>query len=186
MSGARFQRRLFGATPATKAPSSVLPGGGKGWGKEHLIQAATKEFLEFALDGIAYWKGIDAANKDAKERVMRAARGCRAGVPDFEVAWKRPDGTTLLIGIEMKSRDGSMSSDQRAIRAEITDLAGGFYHVCRNTFEVEAVLREHGLPIKARHLAFGLLKEPATASAAAKVRAKPAAKAAPRAKGNGR
>ncbi len=143
------QKALFGVLP------SSVRGRRKGWGPEHRLQKSFADYFAYAVGGTAYWTGVDAANKDAKERIMRARRGIRPGVGDFQVL-ARGRGGPVFIMFDAKTETGRMSDNQKIIKREV-EASGGYYYIVRNTFEIEQKLIEHGIPVRARHLGPGPL-----------------------------
>lgn len=125
---------------------------------EHRLQMGVAEYLRAALPPEVWWSSIDMANaKDALTGAIRKARGAVAGIPDVLLCH-----AGKLIGIEIKTETGRLSPAQ-IVQHQRMRVAGAAIYVVRNSYDVEAVLREEGIPVRARHLALGIMRETAAA-----------------------
>lgn len=114
---------------------------------EHDLQMKVAQFLDWALPRDVWYSAIDHANaRDALTGAIRVARGAKRGLPDIIMCVKG-----RLVGFELKSLRGTVSPAQLACHVGIR-RAGGEVYVVRDSFEVEAVLREMGVQLNGRHL----------------------------------
>lgn len=113
---------------------------------EHVIQCATARFLDLAFEGLpgALWFAVPNGGKRHKTVAQKLKKeGVKAGVYDIYILY-----TSQTYFIEMKARRGSRSEEQKQF-AEKAIAAGAICTVCRSVEQVEAFLREHGIPLKA-------------------------------------
>lgn len=117
---------------------------------EHALQVAVAQYLTLALRPPVLWTALDAgAGKMSKAAAgKRKARGVRAGWPDLLVMMPSLAGRTQVIGIELKSKAGSLSLVQRARKIDF-QVANAVYLTARSVEEVESILREREIPLHA-------------------------------------
>ena len=112
--------------------------------EEDDLQRAVVEYLRWALPADAEYYHIPNGGK----RPLREARrlvglGLRAGMPDLGFVWR---GRALFI--ELKTRDGTASAAQLQMHRKLT-YCGCPVAVCRSVPQVEAWLRDQGIPLTA-------------------------------------
>jgi hypothetical protein len=109
---------------------------------EHALQRACAKYLTRALPADAVWTAIDpgAETLDLEEGANRKARGVQAGWPDLVVLWRG-----VLHGIELKSKTGRLSLEQKKVAAAIL-AANGRYRLIRTVQALADVLALWGLP----------------------------------------
>jgi len=111
---------------------------------EDALQIAVADFLRVALLPGTPWTSIEHAGRMTPQQgAVRKAKGVRRGLPDL-IIWN--DGATHCI--ELKTKTGVQSAEQRAFQSEITDQ-GACYRVCRSVEDVETALREWRIPFRA-------------------------------------
>jgi hypothetical protein len=100
-------------------------------------------YLDCALPVDAFWTSIDSAGRGPIAGARMKRRGVKRGLPDILVIWHN------TIWIELKSKAGRLSVEQKAFR-DLVVIAGAGYAVCRSTDEVEWALLRFGIPLRAR------------------------------------
>lgn len=112
---------------------------------EHKLQIAVTNYLHFSLPSDATWFAVpNGGLRNLKTAQKLKAEGVRPGVADIIVVWKG-----RAIGLELKAPKGSQSKAQKEW-AEMFQLAGGVYRVCKSVDEVETFLDMLGVPMRAR------------------------------------
>lgn len=102
---------------------------------EQTVQRAIVKYLRHALPADVWWTAVNPVPSKSKAVAgMSKAMGLRAGAPDFVFCIKG-----RFVGIEVKAPTGSMSSEQRAARKQIT-LSGGVFHTVRSLVEVDGIM----------------------------------------------
>lgn len=113
---------------------------------EHRFQASLREYLDLAIPrgGPVVWTSIDAGGKSsAMEAGQKIARGVRSGWPDTLFFY---EGRAYVI--ELKWGDNTLDKRQQRVREEILTSKVPFA-VAYSIEEVEAILREWGIPLRA-------------------------------------
>lgn len=117
---------------------------------EDTIQAAVSQFLDAALPSTAWWTATANGawlGGDKRRRMIQAARmkrtGVKSGTPDIIICHEG-----RFLAIELKAKGGKMSEAQMIAEDAITAAGGGFA-VCRSVQDVETVLRDWLVPLKA-------------------------------------
>jgi len=120
---------------------------------EQALHLAVAAYLRVALRPPTYWTTIDhGAGKMTKAAAgLRKQRGVQAGIADLLVV--HPMGLTysdgaLVVWIELKAGRGDQSIPQVAFEKQMW-ACGCQYYVARSVDEVEAVLRQMGIPLHA-------------------------------------
>lgn len=132
---------MSGVITATLAVRAPVPRAHE----EDDLQRAVMQFLDLALpaDGIAY-----AVPNGGKRSPRTAARfkgmGLKAGIPDIAVIYR---GRAAFV--ELKAKRGVMSVAQKAMQRRLI-YCGAEVCLCRSVADVEASLRECGIPLRAR------------------------------------
>lgn len=113
---------------------------------EETLHRAVATYLAVALPSRALWWSTanQRGTRSRWEMGLLKALGVRPGIPDILVYF---DG--LLIGIELKAAKGRISEAQAVVSDLIVDN-GGLWRCCRSVEDVEAALRNAGVPLKAR------------------------------------
>ena len=113
------------------------------------LQRAVSAYLDLALGPGVMWRMVENRPRSKIAGALQKARGVRAGTPDILLWWlfdrrypRHGFGT-----IELKSPRGVLSITQRAFLDEF-DTVGGRWAVCRSVEDVEAALRDWGLPLR--------------------------------------
>ena len=113
--------------------------------EEEALQRDVVEFLRWALPFDAVYFAVPNGGKRHIKIAQRLVpQGVRAGVPDLCIVHA---GRALFV--ELKTPTGALSASQRQMHARL-HVAGAAVHVCRSVPQVEAVLRELGVPLQAR------------------------------------
>lgn len=116
--------------------------------REWKEQETDARFLNHALPYDAYWTAIDGGRaKNAAVGAMRKRRGIKSGVPDWLVVW---NGITLWIERKVSAAASDLSHNQR-LTADALVRNGHRWARANDTFEVEAALREAGIPLRATY-----------------------------------
>jgi VRR-NUC domain len=110
---------------------------------EDALQARTVGWLRTALPPTVVWSGVEHAQKlSLRQGQMRKAKGVRSGLPDL-MFWYEG----RFLGVELKAAKGVQSDNQKAFQAGM--LRNGFrYAVCWSEQDVEAALRDCGIPVR--------------------------------------
>jgi hypothetical protein len=127
------------------ATSSLLPEPARRRHEEDDLQRTVVEYLDLALppDGVVF--AIPNGGLRHKKLAARLkGLGVKAGVPDLEVIWR---GRSYFV--ELKAHRGVMSPAQRSMAQRLV-YCGAPVCCCRSGPEVEAALREQGVPLRAR------------------------------------
>lgn len=86
-------------------------------------------------------------------RVLRAQKFKRLGVengwPDILIFKPAPPFLIRVIGLELKSKWGVLSDDQKRVHAQIR-VAGGMVYVPRTLDEIEGHLRAEGILLRVK------------------------------------
>jgi hypothetical protein len=112
--------------------------------EEETLQRAVIAYLRLALphDGVAY--AVPNGGLRSKKVAARLnGTGLVAGIPDIAVVYR---GRALFI--ELKTRTGVVSAAQRETMHKLI-YAGADVMLCRSVPDVEAALRECGVPLSA-------------------------------------
>jgi hypothetical protein len=114
--------------------------------EERALHEAVMQYLKRALPPHSKAHHSPGEGK----RSLRAQRdlkrsGYNAGWPDIEIIWR--DHPNIFI--ELKSRAGYLSPEQRAMRLELEDC-GCTVVICKTLGCVENSLIELGMPLRAR------------------------------------
>lgn len=117
---------------------------------EQVLQTAVARYLDRALRKPTWWSGIGHGGGGRVRGAILKGMGVKAGVPDLLIVHPAPMNNSgcLLVGIELKSADGSLSPAQKETRDAFTE-AGAFYYIARSLDEVEGFLRGIGIPLHA-------------------------------------
>lgn len=110
---------------------------------EHALQCAVAGFLNHALPIGSFWTSIDHATKSASEGEKKKRRGVKRGVPDVLIVV--PNRT---IWIELKAPKGRVSEAQLQVKDSL-ELNGHHYYVAKSVAEVEGILRDISVPLRA-------------------------------------
>ena len=111
---------------------------------EDTLQIATVKFLHHALPPDAVFTGVEHAQQmSPRAGSIRKAKGVRRGLSDLMIWWRGK-----FIAVELKTDAGRMSDAQKEFADGIVG-AGFAFHCCRSIHQVEAVLRDAGLPLRA-------------------------------------
>jgi hypothetical protein len=121
---------------------------------EQALQISVAAFLRHALKHPTWWSAIGHGGGGRVRGAILKAMGVKAGVPDVLVM--HPVGSVVrsangcwLIGVELKSEKGRLSTAQVLSKQAFED-AGGIYYVARSVDEVEGFLKGVGIPLHAR------------------------------------
>lgn len=117
---------------------------------EQALQIAVAGFLRHALRPPTFWSSIDhgAGKMTPASAGLRKARGVKPGLPDILIMHPFFDGT-LVVGVELKAGRGTPSVHQGAVWAAFNECRA-LYYIARSIEEVEAKLRECGIPLNAK------------------------------------
>lgn len=112
--------------------------------EEFALQKQVVQFLEYALPKDAVFFSIP--NEGYRSRAAGGkliATGMLKGCPDLCVCWR---GKALFV--ELKSATGWLTREQRAVHRRLL-LAGCEVMLARSCEQLEAMLREAGVPLRA-------------------------------------
>ena len=113
--------------------------------REWADQRGYAAFLARALPLGAYWTSIDhGRSTSVAHGALRKARGVHPGIPDMIVVWS---GITLWIEIKAGS---SLSEPQKLTRDRLV-AQGHLWALVRSGEELEAALRDAGIPLRATY-----------------------------------
>ncbi len=116
---------------------------------EHDLHKAVAAYLRLALRAPVFWTSIDAgAGKLSPASAGKAkARGVKAGLPDILVFVPRI-GSSIVIGIELKSPIGRLSTVQKDTQGEMM-LASVRCRVARSIEDVQEILLANDVTLHA-------------------------------------
>lgn len=83
---------------------------------------------------------------DKTEAFWASRKGILKGAPDL-ILWERVNGRSQSMAIELKSKTGAQSPDQKEFQRKFEDK-GGLYAICRSVAEVRDRLIAWGLACK--------------------------------------
>jgi len=108
------------------------------------LQAAVMEYLTWALphDAVAHHSPNEGKRSLRAQRELKRG-GTKKGWPDIEIIWR---GKPVFI--ELKTRGDYLSAAQKELTKRLI-YCGADVMACRSIAEVEASLREIGLPLRA-------------------------------------
>jgi hypothetical protein len=119
---------------------------------EHDLHRWVASYLARALTPPVFWTSIDhGAGKLTRTAAGNAqARGCKAGLPDILVFVPIAlVEASRVIGIELKAAKGQLSLPQISTQAELA-AAGVRCHLARSLDDVERILEDEGVPMRAK------------------------------------
>lgn len=136
--------RAAGAAWAVAAEPELLPRAPRNNDEEQLHRA-TWRYLQWSLpdDAVAYHPA-NGGLRHRKAAARMAGLGVVAGVPDLAIVWR---GKALFI--ELKAGRGVVSAAQKSLHRKLV-FCGAEVMTCRSVPEVEAALRECGVPLRGR------------------------------------
>ncbi len=112
--------------------------------EEDQLQIAVADYLRVAMPPDIAWSAIEHAQQmSAREGKRRKDKGVRRGLPDL-VFWM----CERCLCIELKTPTGRQSPAQKDFAALVTAQRHD-YRICRSVDDVEAVLREYGIRLRA-------------------------------------
>ena len=114
---------------------------------EHALQVACAHMLAVVLDPAqTYWSALDhgAGWMTPASAGLRKARGVKRGLPDFIILFKNG-----LLGIELKSDKGRLSSEQIQTAYAWMKL-GHTIAVARSLEDVQEILELWKIPMRTR------------------------------------
>lgn len=111
---------------------------------EHDLQRQVKRYLDMALPPDAWWTSLDSAGRGPVAGAKMKARGVAKGLPDILVLWRRS-----TVWLELKSAKGRMTPEQVEFWGHCSH-AGHALFVCRSVAEIDTVLANEGIPLRAR------------------------------------
>ena len=125
------------------ATASLLPEPAPRRHDEADLQHAVMQYLDRALppDAVAHHSPGEGKRSKRAQRDLRRS-GHKAGWPDVEIIWR---GRALFI--ELKAPGGALDAVQRLMHQRL-GYAGAPVVLCRSVPEVEAVVREAGVPLR--------------------------------------
>jgi hypothetical protein len=111
------------------------------WAEQTKLAARLAKMLDPAC---VFWTAVDNQPWSKVAGIMRKRRGCRSGTPDLLILHKGK-----LIGLEMKSRVGMVSSAQKEVRLEML-RAGGMWWMARTARAALVALHRSGVGLRTR------------------------------------
>jgi len=105
---------------------------------ERQLQRAVFDYLKRAMPADSFFSAIPGG-----DRQMTRAPGYVSGLPDLIIIH---NGAPIFI--ELKSATGRLSEAQKDVRDAIW-RAGGFIYVARSIDDVQAILTERGISLRA-------------------------------------
>ena len=105
---------------------------------ERALQKAVFDFLKIAMPAEAFFSAIPGG-----DRQVTLTPGYVAGLPDVVIIW---NGGPVFI--ELKSKAGRLSEAQKDAHAALS-RSGALVATCRSVEEVECVLQNHLIPLRA-------------------------------------
>lgn len=121
---------------------------------EQGLQQAVAKLLDMILADPVVYTAIGHGGGGAVRGAILKSMGVKAGFPDVIVSVPIECGrikASLMVGIELKSKDGSASFEQKRIHEALT-RSGWHIFICRSVEEVVDALREAGVPMRPVHM----------------------------------
>ena len=115
---------------------------------EEDLQKLCAQYLRRALPKDIAWTAVESSGRGGRDGARQKAKGVNAGWMDLQFILP-PFGTYL--GIELKSKTGSPSKEQKDMGAKIV-AAGGFWFPAKSLGDVEYILRSFGVALTSRTL----------------------------------
>jgi hypothetical protein len=106
---------------------------------EQQLHKAVADYLRLALRPPTIWTTIGHGGGGKARGGQLKAMGMHPGWPDILVMARFPTGM-VLVGLELKTKVGRQSPEQRAMEQKFKDCAA-WYILCRSVEEVEKALR---------------------------------------------
>ncbi len=120
---------------------------------EQQLHKAVASYLRVALSPPAFFTTFPSGGGGKARGGQLKAMGLLAGMPDLLVFWQDGDDSGQewpgVLGIELKSKTGSLSKEQKAARTLLENVAAHVV-VCRSIDNVQAALAFWGVPHRAR------------------------------------
>lgn len=117
--------------------------------QERELHAAVADFLRLAVRPPTLWTTIGHGGGGLERGRMLARLGLRRGFPDILVLHPDYGGTTLVLGLELKTAIGKQSAAQREIEQAFAACEAN-YALCRSIDDVAQALRDAGIPMHAK------------------------------------
>ena len=122
---------------------------------EAQLQEAVADYLRVALQPPTVWTAIAHGvwfgwDREKAQRLggrLKAA-GLNKGWPDLLVMHPSSNGGPIVLGLELKSKAGSLTPEQRELMGSFVALRAHFV-LCRSVEEVQAALEFCRIPIRA-------------------------------------
>jgi hypothetical protein len=115
--------------------------------EEFIEQSRLAELLTEYLDPSSAWfTGIENKPHSALGGMLQRRRGCRSGLPDMLILFRRGGGT-IVIFIEMKSIRGRVSRAQKQMRADVLPT-GVRWYMARSAVAALTALWREGVPFR--------------------------------------
>lgn len=112
---------------------------------EAQLQSQVAAFLNVALDPRVFWfHPVNEGKRGWRAQHDFKRFGGRSGIPDVCLIH---EGRAYCL--ELKTAKGTLSTAQKACHADLA-IAGVPVVVCRSLLDVEAALREFGIPLRAK------------------------------------
>ena len=111
---------------------------------EHRLSAAVAEYLKYALPPDCYATSVGHGGGGKIRGALLQKSGVRPGFPDWLLIY---NGHAFLI--ELKAPRGAVSADQQVCHAALRRAGCPAVHIARSLDDVEAALKEWGIPIRA-------------------------------------
>lgn len=107
--------------------------------KEKDIEKMVLDF--FSYKGLFVWKNPSAGFFDPQRRTFRRHTSPYAinGTPDIFLVKRKRDGGSLVVAVEVKSKDGRLSDSQKQFK-ERYESYGGLYFLVRSLDDAKNVL----------------------------------------------
>ena len=120
--------------------------------REHALQVAVAHMLHVVLDPQRTWfSAVDhGVGKLSKMTAgLMKARGVKRGLPDFIIMARSFPEEPIVLGLELKTDKGKLSSAQIEVKDEWLSMGHGIY-VARSLEEVQEILEHCRIPMRTR------------------------------------
>jgi len=123
---------------------------------EQALQIQVANYLRVALRPPTLWTAIGHGGGGKARGAILKAMGVQPGWPDFLVMHVEVNETSgitrglpIVVGLELKSKIGSLSAAQKAMRDKFEEI-GAYYDTARSLGEVVDILQLRWIPLHAR------------------------------------
>lgn len=102
------------------------------------------DYLSAQLHAPTIWSTIPAGGGGLIRGANLKKRGLKRGWPDILVIHPFEDDASIVLGLELKTKKGTLSEDQKIVQLQFMN-AGANYCACRTIEDVKGALKGVGI-----------------------------------------